>query len=111
MLGLLGALDPYRKRTLHHESNEECLVIPDPDTTDTLGERRGRGEVLAPDGSRLAGRSRGQSIRLESGELVDVYIVPHILFLSPASPRPSSEGGANCHARLIDLSFHIVLRP
>ena len=37
MLGLLGALDPYRKRTLHQESNEECLVIPDPDTTDTLG--------------------------------------------------------------------------
>ena len=38
VLGLLGALDPYRKKTLYQESNEECLVIPDPDTTDTLGE-------------------------------------------------------------------------
>ena len=37
VLGLLGALDPYRKKTLHQESNEECLVIPDPDTTDTMG--------------------------------------------------------------------------
>ena len=39
MLGLLGALDPYRKKTLHQELNEECLVIPDPDTTDTLGKQ------------------------------------------------------------------------
>ncbi|XP_043210340.1 serine/threonine-protein kinase mTOR-like isoform X1 [Amphibalanus amphitrite] len=38
VLGLLGALDPYRKRTLNQESNEECLVIPDPDTTDTLAD-------------------------------------------------------------------------
>ncbi|XP_037075764.1 serine/threonine-protein kinase mTOR-like [Pollicipes pollicipes] len=38
VLGLLGALDPYHYKTLRQEENEECLVIPDPDTTDTLAD-------------------------------------------------------------------------